>query len=192
MIRHPPRSTLFPYTTLFRSAVILCLAAILYYADGLKNRTREYTTMMNQVLHMTRPDEMLMDLKGETVYRPRPYYYIFEAIGRREMQRHMIPDNVPEAIVAKRCHVTQADGPFFSPRTQEFLRENFLDMGRLRAAGRLIPDDGGFTIAVTGEYVIGNDRGETIGTLDGAIYAGARQLEAGPHRFERRSAGEVV
>ena len=29
-------------------------------------------------------------------------------------------------------------------------------------------------------------------TIGGAIYAGARQLEAGPHRFERRSAGEVV
>src|SRR2546428_5297885 len=28
MIRRPPRSTLFPYTTLFRSAGLLCLAAV--------------------------------------------------------------------------------------------------------------------------------------------------------------------
>jgi len=30
------------------------------------------------------------DFKGETVFRPRPYYYIFEAISRREMIRHLI------------------------------------------------------------------------------------------------------
>src|SRR5690554_7784463 len=34
MIRRHPRSTLFPYTTLFRSAVIGVLACILQIADG--------------------------------------------------------------------------------------------------------------------------------------------------------------
>jgi hypothetical protein len=148
--------------------------------------------MMNQVLGLTRPGEYLMDLKGETVYRRRPYYYIFEAIGRRELERHMIPDNVPESIVAARCYVTQADGPFFSRRTQRFLRDSFMDMGRLRAAGSLIRDDGGFTIAVPGDYVVLRHAGQAAGTLDGTRYAGARRLDAGPHRFERDVPGEVV
>ena len=174
------------------ATTVVFLAATAYYANGFRNGTREYTTMLDQVLQLTRPGEPLMDLKGETVYRRRPYYYIFEAIGRRVMQRHMIPDDVPEAIVKARCYVTQADGPFFSARTRRFLREQFLDMGRLRAAGSLIRDDGTFTIAVPGDYVVINHAGEAAGTLDGAGYTGPRSLAAGPHRFDRATSGDRV
>jgi hypothetical protein len=177
---------------LLATAAAICLALIAYYADGFRNRTREFTTMMNQVLGLTRPGEYVMDLKGETIYRPRPYYYIFEVIGRQKIQRQLIPDNVPEAIVDARCYVTQADGPFFTPRTRKFLVDHFLDMGRLRAAGSLVGEDGSFAIAVPGEYVIVRAAGEAAGRLDGTPYAGARQLDAGPHRFERDVAGEVV
>jgi len=177
---------------LLTAAAAICLALIAYYADGFRNRTREFTTMMNQVLGLTRPGERLMDLKGETIYRPRPYYYIFEVIGRQKIQSQLIPDNVPEAIVDARCYVTQADGPFFPPRTRKFLVDHFLDLGRLRAAGSLIGEDGSFVIAVPGEYVIVRDAGEAGGRLDGTPYAGARRLDAGPHRFERDVAGEVV
>jgi hypothetical protein len=176
----------------FAAAAAICLALVAYYADGFRNRTREFTTMMNQVIGLTRPGEWLMDLKGETIYRPRPYTYIFEVIGRQKIQSQSIPDNVPEAIVDARCYVTQADGPFFTPRTRKFLVDNFLDMGRLRAAGSLVGEDGGFAIAVPGEYVIVRDAGEARGVLDGTPYAGARRLHAGPHRFERDVAGEVV
>lgn len=183
-----PRSVV---ATLTAIAVFL-LALTAKYADGFRNETREYTTMMNQVLGLTRPGELLMDYKGETVYRSRPYYYIFEAIGRRMMERHMIPDNVPEAIIEARCYVTQADGPFFTHRTQEFLRGQFMDMGRLRAAGSLIRDDGSFTIAVPGDYVIVRHAGEAAGALDGTRYTGTRRLDAGPHRFDRDVPGELV
>jgi Dolichyl-phosphate-mannose-protein mannosyltransferase len=168
-------------------AATACLALVVYYADGFRNRTREYTTMMNQVLRLTRPGEMLMDYKGETVFRPRPYYWIFEAIGRRSN-----PDTVPEAIVSGRCYVTQADGPFWTPHTRKFLVENFLDMGRLRAAGVVVPASGEFRIAVPGEYVAVSARGEAGGTLDGTPYAGARELAEGPHRFQPATEGELV
>ena len=174
------------------ASAVLLLALTAHYANDFQNGTREYTTMLHQVLRLTRPGEPLMDLKGETVFRPRPYYFIFEAIGRRVMQRHMIPDDVPEAIVRARCYVTQAAGPFFSVHTQEFLREHFMDMGRLRAAGSLVRPDGSFDIVVPGEYAIIRHTGEASGTLDGTRYTGARPLAAGPHRFDRDVAGEIV
>src|SRR2546429_9031433 len=42
MIRRPPRSTLFPYTTLFRSLFSLLLVAAFNYGSGL-HRSRSYT-----------------------------------------------------------------------------------------------------------------------------------------------------
>src|SRR5260370_41271881 len=44
MIRRPPRSTLFPYTTLFRSVYSL---AILLHEEGLLDRTLIYATDIN-------------------------------------------------------------------------------------------------------------------------------------------------
>src|SRR3712207_8786402 len=40
MIRRPPRSTLFPYTTLFRSSLtllIICIVAVLLYRHSVRN-----------------------------------------------------------------------------------------------------------------------------------------------------------
>src|SRR2546422_8493002 len=71
MIRRPPRSTLFPYTTLFRSSgagsrlqaghefceqfpdpqrISLCLAAAV--ADGLRPRSEEHTSELQSRLHL--------------------------------------------------------------------------------------------------------------------------------------------
>ena len=53
--------------------------------------------------------------------------------------------------------------------------ENFVNLGRLRAAGQWIAEDGPFTIAIPGEYVIVNERGEAKGMLDRTPYTGARK-----------------
>jgi hypothetical protein len=65
-------------------------------------------------------------------------------------------------------------------------------MGRLRAAGEFIRDDGGFSVVLPGEYVIVTEHGEASGTLDSTPYAGARQLTAGAHTFGRTVPGEQV
>jgi hypothetical protein len=168
------------------------IASLFYYANRFQNHTEQFVTMMNQVLRLTRPGEPLMDIKGETIYRPRPFYYIFELITRSEIDHGFIRDTIPEAVLAARCYVAQADGPMFPPRGRAFLNENFMDLGRLRGAGQWIQPDGSFTIAVPGRYVIVNEDDEASGTLDGSIYAGARALAAGAHRFERAANERVA
>jgi hypothetical protein len=69
------------------------------------------------------------------------------------------------------------------PRARAFLNENFVNLGRLRASGQWIEEDGTFTIDVPGEYVVLHDRGEARGMLDGTPYRGARELTPGAHRF---------
>ncbi|HEX8172317.1 MAG TPA: glycosyltransferase family 39 protein [Thermoanaerobaculia bacterium] len=173
-------------------AVALCLVALWYYADGFANRTAWHTTMMEQALRLTRPGEPIIDLKGETIFRPRPFYYAFEYITRAQIAHGILRDTVAADVIRTRTHVAQADGPMWPPAARAFLSENFLDMGRLRASGQWLKDDGSFTIAVPGRYVIVTERGPAAGTLDGTPYTGARELTAGPHRFAGRKEQTAV
>ncbi|HEY0144131.1 MAG TPA: glycosyltransferase family 39 protein [Thermoanaerobaculia bacterium] len=154
-------------------AIALVLVALFYYADRFENNTDWHTTMMQQALRLSRPGEPLMDIKGETIYRPRPTYFIYEAITRAQMMKGLIPDTAAEDVVRTRTYVAQADGPMLPPRTRAFLSANFLDMGRLRAAGQWLQDDGSFSIAIPGEYVIVSERGEVLS---------ARVYGVGAHR----------
>jgi dolichyl-phosphate-mannose-protein mannosyltransferase len=167
----------------FAAIVVVMLGALWYYADRFENNTDWHVTMMDQALRLTHPGELLMDVKGETIFRHRPSFYAYENISRAQIAKGIIADTVPEDVVRRPAYVAQADGPMWPPRARAFLSANFLNMGRLRAAGQWIKDDGSFTIAIPGEYVIVVDRGEARGTLDGSTYSGARVLTAGAHRF---------
>ncbi|HEV2721041.1 MAG TPA: glycosyltransferase family 39 protein [Thermoanaerobaculia bacterium] len=168
-------------TWIFAALALVFAAFIVKETRGFKNQTREEITMIRQVLELTRPGEYLMDIKGETIFRQRPSYHIFEFITRNQMIRGMIADTVAEDVVAKRCYAAQADGEFWPPQARAFLSANFLDLGRLRAAGQWIKADGSFTIAVPGEYVIVSRNGVVRGPL---------QLAAGAHRIERANSAE--
>jgi len=176
----------------FATIAALMTAALAHYAGGFRNRTDEHITMMRQVLGVTRPGEPLMDIKGETIYRRRPTYHIFETITRALMARGSITDTAPEEMIAARCYVSQAEGPMYPLRTNRFVHEYFLDLGRLRAAGQWIAESGSFAIAIPGPYVIIHDSGQATGTLDGAKYSGARELSAGHHQFTGSTPGRRV
>lgn len=154
------------------------VAALWYYADRFENNTDWHTTMMDQALRLTRPGETIIDIKGETIFRRRPFYFVFENLTRAQMARGIIRETVIEDVIRTRTHVAQADGPLWPPRARAFLSENFLNMGRLRASGQWLKDDGSFTIAVPGEYVIVSERG--------AVSA-AREYAAGTYRVERKT-----
>lgn len=164
-------------------ATILCIVGLMHYTDGFRDQTTESTTMMHQVLRLTAPGEPLTDFKGETVYRRRPTYYVLETITREAMRHNLLPDSMWEDAVRANCHVAEADGPFWPPRSRALFSANFLDMGRLRASGQWIKPDGTFTIAIPGEYVVVDRDGLAHGSLDGTPLTAARTLEAGDHRF---------
>jgi hypothetical protein len=168
----------------FAGAIVVSLVSLWHYADRFENNTDWHITMMNQVLRLSHPGETVIDLKGETIYRRRPFYYGLEYVTRLQLAKGMLEDTIERDVIRTRTHVAQADGPLWPPGARAFLNENFVNVGRLRASGQHVKEDGTFTIAVPGEYVIVSARGEARGLLDGNPYLGARQLSAGAHRFE--------
>jgi hypothetical protein len=167
----------------FAAMGVVCFVALWYYGDHFAKKTAWHTTMLDQALRLSHPGEMILDLKGETIFRRRPFYYAFEYITRAQIAHGLIRDTVAEDVVRTRTHVAQADGPMWPPKARAFLSANFLNMGRMRASGQWIAEDGTFTIAVPGEYVIVSERGEVRGVLDGTAYTHPRVLMAGAHRF---------
>ena len=164
-------------------AILVMLAALYYYTDRLANNTDWHITMMNQALRLTHPGEPLIDLKGETIYRERPFYYALEIVTRSQIAQGILPDTIARDVVRTRTYVAQADGPIWPPAGRAWLSDHFVNLGRLRAAGQWVKPDGSFTIGVPGEYVVLDERGEANGALDGTPYTGSRTLNAGPHRF---------
>jgi Dolichyl-phosphate-mannose-protein mannosyltransferase len=164
--------------------VALFLCALFYYADRFENHTDWHVTMMDQTLRLTRPGERLLDIKGETIYRERPFYYALEIVTRSQMAKGILPDTIAADVVRTRTYAAQADGPLWPPASRAWLSDHFVNLGRLRAAGQWVKGDGTFSIGVPGEYVVLTSRGEAKGTLDGTPYTGARNLAAGAHRFE--------
>jgi len=165
-------------TWIFAALALVFVAFIAKETRGFTDQTKEEITMIRQVLRLTKPGDYLMDIKGETIFRRRPSYHIFEFITRNQMVRGMIADTVPEDVVARRCYAAQADGEFWPPRARAFLAANFLDLGRLRAAGQWIKADGSFTIAIPGEYVIVSRDG--VVRPKAVLAAGTYRVNSGP------------
>ena len=178
------------FTPAIAVLAVVSLIGVGYYTDWLRDRTLEFITMERQVLRLSRPGEMLIDYKGETIYRQRPYYFILEFITRNAMARGLVPDTVAEDLVRTGCHVAQADGAQWPDRARKFMETYYINLGRLRASGQWLRDDGSFTIGVPGDYVVLSKNGEVAGSLDGTPYRGARRLAAGMHTFAAAPAGE--
>lgn len=160
----------------------LFLGALYYYADRFENNTDWHVTMMNQALRLTHPGERLLDYKGETIYRRRPFYYALEIVTRSQMAAGLIPDTIEQDVIRTRTYAAQADGSMWPPAGRAFLTANFVDLGRLRAAGQWLPPDGTFTIVIPGPYVVLDEHGIAPGMLDGTPNT-PRLLQAGKHQF---------
>src|SRR5690349_23327837 len=93
MIRRPPRSTLFPYTTLFRSAFLLGSNA-----DGFVHLRHEHFAVARSEEHtselQSRRDlvcRLLLEKKKDTRFCPEMLDAIRNATRSSTMSRHIFP-----------------------------------------------------------------------------------------------------
>src|SRR6266850_2178197 len=153
-------------------------------------RTAPQEKLLGEVLALTDPDDYVLDMKGQAVFRNRPFYHALETMTLERMARGIIEDTIPERCIATRTCVAPADIGGFPPRARRFLQDNYVVVGVLRVAGRILdrtPDDPAgpipFDLAIPARYAIVSARGEVRGTLDGRAYDGPRDLAPGRHDF---------
>jgi 4-amino-4-deoxy-L-arabinose transferase-like glycosyltransferase len=150
--------------------------------------------MWRDVLALSEPGETVMDLKGELIFRPRAYYYVFETMTDRRIAQGLLRDEVPERLVQTRTCVASLGLLRLPPRAREFLAANYIPVGGLRVVGkRLSPSRGvvpvRFDVQIATDYVILAAGQPGSGVLDGQPYTGPRHLDPGPHEYQP-AAGE--
>jgi hypothetical protein len=155
-----------------------------------QDHTRKDREMLAEVLRLTSPGDEIMDLKGETIFRQRPFYFGFEKITRRAIQSGTIVDDVPESLIRTGTCVATGDTSRFPPLAREFLRENYLPVGYLRVAGMFLTPAAvslntmPFEIKIPARYAVILAQGAATGRLDGNRYQGSLLLAAGHHEYQ--------
>jgi hypothetical protein len=158
------------------------------------DRTRPERELVADVLRLTRPDEFVMDGKGETIFRRRPFFPIFEHLTRKRIALGLLRDDLPEQLIATRTLVVTTYHPF-PERDVRFIESNYLPIGQLSVVGKLLQASHGettdgiaFRVLVAATYAIIAEDKPIAGDLDGTIYAGPRFLNIGDHFFRPRIA----
>jgi len=160
--------------------------AQLPWRDG--NQAEDRT--LREVLRDTRPGEPVMDIHGETVFRPRPYYYVLEDVTESRLAMGLLRDQIADDLVRTRTHFAVPDNMLFPPQARRFLNEHFLPLGALRVLGEDLGDrssseDGRrrFDVSYPERFAVVADGAAGRGALDGVTYRGPALLGAGVHCY---------
>jgi hypothetical protein len=156
-----------------------------------ENGTLREREILAEVLRLTKPGEYVMDFKGEAVFRQRAFFYVMEPLTFVRMRRMIIADTVAEDLVARNVCVVLNQDRWYPKKGAKFMEENYLAVGRMRVAGKVIADKPvaageaiRFEVAVPASYVVWADGRAIAGMLDGSPGAEPRQLAVGPHEFK--------
>jgi dolichyl-phosphate-mannose-protein mannosyltransferase len=153
--------------------------------------TAKEETLLREVLTLTDRKDYVLDLKGQAVYRNRPFYYALETMTLRRMERGLIEDTIPERCVATRTCVAPADIRKFPPRARAFLRDHYVVVDGWRVAGVVLEPGAGqpaaglpFDVVIPARYAILSETNRAPGSIDGLPYEGPRDLATGRHELQ--------
>jgi hypothetical protein len=171
------------------ATALLALGLIINSESPFSDQTKQKISMVATALQLTEPSDYVMDSKGETIYRMRPFYYVLEGLSGRRMKEGLIPDTIPEKLV-------ETETPLATVRRMPraaaaFIRKNYIPIAfRLSVLGQILTEGNekfGFDIAVPSVYSVMAEFGSFGGTLDGKNISGPVRIEAGHHEIQRVS-----
>lgn len=166
--------------------VAACAVAILFITVPWRDEAHQEIEIVNEVVSITTPQEPVLDLKGESVFRVRPWYFGLETLTNAHMRLGEIHDTIADTLVRTATHVVVSDR--LPPRARSFVEKNYIRWENLFVAGNEIlgtfcaSDARRFHLAIPGSYIVLGGRALIDGTsADHGIY-----LSAGDHIFTAR------
>jgi len=177
-------------TAAWPAALAACLIAASCAQIPWRDTDKKETRLLQTVLHVTRPGEPIIDLKGESVFRPRPYYYALEGVTKWRLAMGLLPDRIALDVVRTRTHFASPDNCFFPPAARRFLNAHFVSVGPLRVLGTDLDCDSipsgtprRFDVSYAERFAVIADGRAAGGTLDGVRYRRPALLRPGSHWY---------
>jgi hypothetical protein len=149
---------------------------------------REYN-LVSDTLRLTTPADRVFDLKGETVFRRRCIYHVFEPLTLVRIHRRLITEPFAQRCVSSRARVIAIEDGHLNSDLRDWLQARYLPVTRdLRVAGSFLSNHGAgrpieFEITIPAQYEVISRRGNIGGLLDGEPLTKKRFLAAGEHQF---------
>jgi hypothetical protein len=165
------------------ATVAIELVCIIRISAPWLDQVQSAKMLIEQTTRLTTPDESVIDLKGEMLYRRRAFYYVLEKITKRAIAKGQLPDTIADDVLRTHTMVAVRDHYGFPRDGRAFLLRNFVRVGCLRVAGMKVVEAGAFQIEIPAEYSIVAANDEFDGMLDGTRYAAPRFLTKGTHRL---------
>jgi hypothetical protein len=175
------------------------LGAIVFIEPPMVDQTAEKTGIIADVLKMTDPGDFVMDGKGETIYRRRPFYYVMEGLTLRRFKRGLLEDDIPQRLIDTRAPIATLRR--MPEKGKEFIRANYVPIAyRLRTLGKVVCESPRrnaapirFDVEIPARYTLVTAAGRAVGLLDGTPFEGPRELAPGPHEFVPAPArGQII
>jgi hypothetical protein len=165
------------------------MIGILVTASPFQDQTTDKIGIVADTLKLTAPDDYVMDSKGETIYRNRPYRYVFESRTFHRVKMGAIRDDVAEHLIETRTPL--ATTIRMPHHARDFIKANYVPIAfRLRTLGQVLREPGVpakgkcyFQIKIPQRYTLITPAGQPSGLLDGTPFTGPRELKIGPHVF---------
>ena len=158
-----------------------CCQLCPYTADDV----RPFCHHLANTLRLVDRDQFIMDSKGETIFRKRPFYYVLEGITIERMKQGLIADDIPEVLVKTATCVLHPRR--MSDRDYQFINANYLKVATYTmVAGKALGQAPlsaplRFTTLWPARYQVVCEGGQLQGTLDGQAIQNSQMLPAGPH-----------
>ena len=175
-------------------AMLLLLIASVQITVAVKERSplskkvRQSQSLVADVLRLTKPSDFVMDSKGETIFRRRPFYYVLETLTQERMKWGLIPDTIAEEMVKTRTCVTLLKR--LPETSMQWVKQYYVFVtGRILVAGCFLPPakkESGlrrFEVGIAANYVVASGDGPVNGTMDSISCEGPVFLNPGPHTF---------
>lgn len=180
------RSDRFPSGAVLATAE---LVGILVTVSPFHDQTVDKIGIIADTLRLTDPDDYVMDSKGETIYRRRPYRFVLESMTKHRLDKGIIKDTIPRELVAKR--VPLATTMRMPHHARDFIKKNYVPIAfRLFVLGKVLRDHktaagapSEFVVQVPARYTLTTASGVPAGQLDGTPFTGPRELTVGKHTY---------
>lgn len=176
-----------PWLTAFAAIeLLICVITRPFWFRG----ARLETELVRDVLKLTGPGEYVFDCKGESIFRQRSLWPVYEPITMERIRRGLMTDDAAQKCIDTRTCVAAPGGGKIPADASAFVMANYVAVrGWVRVVGGYLRKSGDqpgaleFDTVIPATYRIISAQGNVNGMLDEQPCDGARFLQPGKHRF---------